>query len=69
LLTRFSKFWLYLLWFIALWTVFYAWFLMFTSRWDENAWKKAKTILINMFLVFVLIILFLLIIKQITNIF
>ena len=69
ILNRFSKLWLYVVWFIAIWTIFYAAALLLTSRWDENAWKKAKTIVINIFLVIVVIWLFLLIINQLVNAF
>jgi len=69
ILNRFTKLGLYLIGFIWLWMFFYAGFLLFTSRGEEDAWKKAKNIFINIFLVIVVIILFLLIIKQLVNAF
>lgn len=46
---------------------FYAWFLLFTSWGKEDAFKKTKSILINIFLVSLVIFLFLLLIYQIFN--
>ena len=47
--------------------IFYAWFLLFTSWGKEDAFKKTKSILINIFLVSLVIFLFLLLIYQIFN--
>jgi hypothetical protein len=69
ILARFAKLGLYVVGFIALGTIFYAAVLLLTSRGDENAWKKAKTIVINIFLVIIVIALFLLIINQLVNAF
>jgi hypothetical protein len=49
--------------------IFYAWFLMITSSWKEETFKKAKSIFINIFLVATVIFLFLLILYQIFSTF
>lgn len=47
--------------------LFYAWYLMITSSWKEEAFKKAKWIIINIFVIALVIFLFLLIVYQIFN--
>lgn len=47
--------------------LFYAWYLMISSSWKEEAFKKAKWIIINIFIIALVIFLFLLIVYQIFN--
>ncbi len=55
----------YILGILLLLSVFYAGFLLLTSRGDEEYWKKAKNVLKIVFLVAILIMLFLLIVYQV----
>lgn len=65
LLIDFAQIIWYVLWWLLLLTIFYAWILLITSRWDEEAWNKAKNIIKAIFLVVILIFLFLLIVYQV----
>ncbi len=47
--------------------LFYSWYLMITSSGKEEAWKKAKWIIINIFVIALVIFIFLLIVYQIFN--
>lgn len=47
--------------------LFYAWYLLITSSWKEEAMKKAKSIIINIFIIAAVIFLFLLLVYQIFN--
>lgn len=48
-------------------SIFYAWFLLITSSGKEETFKKAKWVLINIFIVSIVIFFFLLIVYQIFN--
>jgi hypothetical protein len=52
----------WILWVIIILALMYAAFLLFTSRWNEEAWKKSKTIIRNVFLVIFVLFLFILIV-------
>ena len=45
--------------------IFYSWFLMITSRWDEEAFNKWKNIIKTVFIIWLIIMLFLLIVYQV----
>lgn len=47
--------------------LFYAWYLLITSWWKEDAMKKAKSIIINIFIISAVIFLFLLLVYQVFN--
>lgn len=47
--------------------LFYAGYLMITSSWKEEAFKKAKWIIINIFIIALVVFLFLLIVYQVFN--
>lgn len=47
--------------------LFYAWYLMITSSWKEEAFKKARWIIVNIFVIAMVIFLFLLIVYQVFN--
>ncbi len=55
----------YILWWLLLMSVFYAWFLLITSRWEEESWSKAKSIIKAVFLITIVVLLFLLIVYQV----
>lgn len=57
----------YILWAWLLIAIFYAWFLMLTSRWEEEQFNKWKNLIKSVFIVGLIIMLFLLIIYQIIN--
>jgi len=47
--------------------LFYAWYLMITSSWKEDAMKKAKSVIVNIFVISLVVFLFLLIVYQVFN--
>lgn len=47
--------------------LFYAWYLMIASSWKEEAFKKAKWMIVNIFIISITIFLFLLLVYQIFN--
>jgi hypothetical protein len=47
--------------------LFYAGYLLLASSGKEDAWKKAKWIIINIFIIAIVVFLFLLIVYQIFN--
>jgi len=47
--------------------LFYSWYLMITSSWKEESFKKARWIIINIFVIALVVFLFLLIVYQIFN--
>jgi glucan phosphoethanolaminetransferase (alkaline phosphatase superfamily) len=51
----------WILWIILVLSLLYAGTLMLTSRWDEEAWKKSKTIIKNILIAVFVIFLFLVI--------
>jgi len=57
----------WILWSLFVLALFYAWFLLITSSGKEDAMKKAKSIIINIFIVSLVIFLFLLIVYQVFN--
>lgn len=57
----------YVLGAIFLLVILYAWFLMVTSRWNEEAWKKSKNYIKWVFIVSLIIFLFLLIAYQVVD--
>jgi hypothetical protein len=61
----YNKIMMYILWWFFLLYVIYAWVLLVTSYWEDESWKKAKTILINILLIWIIVALFLLILQQI----
>ena len=52
----------WILWVLLVLAILYAAILLVTSRWDEEAWKKAKIIIRNVFLVIFVLFLFIVII-------
>lgn len=52
----------WVLWVIVVFSLVYAWFLLVTSRWNEESFKKAKTIVRNIFLVIFIVFLFIVIV-------
>ncbi len=62
-----SKFLWYALWATFVITLLYAWFIMVTSWWKEETFKKARWYIVNIFISAVVIFLFLLILYQIFN--
>lgn len=67
LLVSFSKVLWYVLWWALLISIFYAWFLMITSRWEEESFNKWKNIIKAVFIVAILVMLFLLIVYQVIS--
>lgn len=65
LIIRFNSSIWYILWWMAVLVIMYAWILLATSMWDEEKWKDSKTIITKVFLIFVIVSLFLLIVNQI----
>lgn len=57
----------WILWAIFVLALFYAWYLLITSSGKEEAMKKAKSVIVNIFIVTLVIFLFLLIVYQIFN--
>ena len=51
----------WVLWVIIILAIIYSAILLFTSRWNEESWKKAKTIIRNVFIVILVIFLFIVI--------
>jgi hypothetical protein len=45
----------------------YSWYLLLVSGGKEDAWKKAKWIIVNIFVIAIVIFLFLLLVYQIFN--
>lgn len=66
-LASITKLMAYVLWAIFLLVVFYAWFLMVTSMWSEESWKKSKNYIKWVFIISLVIFLFLLIAYQIVD--
>lgn len=62
-----SKTMWYVLWLIFILSILYAWFLMITSRWEEDSWKKAKNIIKAVFIVSLIVFLFFLIVYQLVS--
>lgn len=56
------KWLLYILWVLLILVMMYWAYLLLFSRWDEEAWKKFKNVVLTIFLVVVVIVLFVLII-------
>ncbi len=52
----------WVLWVIIILVLIYAWFLLITSRWDEEKFKKSKTLIRNVFLVVFVLFLFIVIV-------
>jgi hypothetical protein len=52
----------WVLWIIIIVALLYAAVLLIVSRWNEDSWKKAKTIIRNVFLVIFVLFLFIVII-------
>lgn len=65
LLIWFSKILWYILWALLIISIFYSWFLMITSRWEEDQFNKWKNIIKAVFIISLIIMLFLLIIYQV----
>jgi len=65
LIVSFSKIMWFVLWWLFLLSIFYAWAMLITSSWDEDKWKKAKATVTTVFLVSVVVMLFLLIAYQV----
>ena len=55
----------WLLWVVMIIMIIYAWIQLITSRWDEAVYKKATTTIRNVFIVWLVIMIFLLIIFQV----
>jgi len=51
----------WILWVIIILAIIYSAILLFTSKWNEESWKKAKTIIRNVFIVILVIFLFIVI--------
>jgi len=52
----------WILWVIIILAILYAALLLITSRWNEESWKKAKTIIRNIFIVIFVLFLFIVIV-------
>jgi len=57
----------WILWVILVLALLYAAVLLITSRWNEESWKKAKTIVRNIFLVVVVLFLFIVIVYDLVK--
>lgn len=62
-----SKIMWYVLWWLMVLSILYAWSILIFSWWKDDNWKKAKTIIVNVFLVSVIVMLFLLIVYQVIS--
>lgn len=52
----------WILWIVVVLALIYAWFLLATSRWEEDKFKKARTTITNVFLVIFVVFLFIVIV-------
>lgn len=57
----------WILWIVFVLALTYGWYTLFFSGWDEKAFKKTKSILINILMISLVLFFFLLIIYQIFN--
>ncbi len=57
----------WILWVLIILVLIYAWFLLITSRWNEEAMKKSKNIIRNVFLWIFIIFLFIVIVFDLTK--